>query len=310
MPKTCPACRSRLIHTPVDHYRIDGANGLVLYQGVRRYNCPRCQATSLFDYRRAHPVLPGDVRRPIVRVAAHRLHQRPDFNDYLLILGLAASFVMFAAGVSLMPLPLTGKLVTWALLLAAAALTYAVSIERLEYSPSVYTLPTRIPAEKPGRSAKTTDDGDESAAGTKPARAERPAKARPAATAKTADRSAGTATVERESAPIGAAAAEPAAPAAGDTVRVKVHYEGTAHELDVRPGEILLMSALDRNVNLEYSCLEGMCDSCLVKVLNGMNNLSDPTREEVDMLGDDIGEGFRLACQAKVRGPVEIKQGD
>lgn len=49
-----------------------------------------------------------------------------------------------------------------------------------------------------------------------------------------------------------------------------------------------------------FACTEGVCGTCVVEVVEGMNNLSPPTQEEKDFLGDQNRE--RLACQCKLKG--------
>lgn len=93
------------------------------------------------------------------------------------------------------------------------------------------------------------------------------------------------------------------------TIPMVVTVDGQTHEIKLNPGENMLLGALDRNVELEYSCLEGHCDSCLVTVLAGLENISPPTNAEIEMLGaDEVQRGKRLSCQVKVHGPVTIVQ--
>jgi ferredoxin len=54
------------------------------------------------------------------------------------------------------------------------------------------------------------------------------------------------------------------------------------------------------------ACSEGVCGTCVIDVVDGMENLSDFTEAEADFLGESNGE--RLACQCRVnRGTVKIK---
>lgn len=89
---------------------------------------------------------------------------------------------------------------------------------------------------------------------------------------------------------------------------VKVSRAGQTREIAVYENENLLQGSLDRGVELDYSCKQGKCDSCKVKVLKGGENLSAPTAGEKEMLADQIKEGYRLSCQVSVSGPVEVKQ--
>ncbi len=55
-----------------------------------------------------------------------------------------------------------------------------------------------------------------------------------------------------------------------------------------------------------FACTEGVCGTCVIEVVEGMENLSPFTQEEGDFLGEMDKE--RLACQCKIRcGLVKIK---
>jgi ferredoxin len=55
-----------------------------------------------------------------------------------------------------------------------------------------------------------------------------------------------------------------------------------------------------------FACTEGVCGTCIIEVVEGMENLSSMTQEEKDFFGSESHE--RLACQCKVRsGLVKIK---
>lgn len=132
-----------------------------------------------------------------------------------------------------------------------------------------------------------------------------PAAAPAAAEAEAAD----GAPAEADAAVATAEAPAGAAPAGEPVPLIVTTMDGTRHELQVGAGENLLDAALERNVDLDYSCKEGSCDTCTVRILKGMENLSPVRDEERDMLGDDlIKEGHRLACIISIHGPVELVQ--
>jgi 2Fe-2S ferredoxin len=80
-------------------------------------------------------------------------------------------------------------------------------------------------------------------------------------------------------------------------------------EIVAKSGENLLDIALDNDIELNHNCGGNCaCSTCHVYVIEGMDNLSEVTEEEEDML--DTAEGLklesRLACQLLVKGNVKI----
>ncbi|MFH1399990.1 MAG: 2Fe-2S iron-sulfur cluster-binding protein [Nanoarchaeota archaeon] len=57
-------------------------------------------------------------------------------------------------------------------------------------------------------------------------------------------------------------------------------------------------------MGVPFGCRDGLCASCEVKVLEGMQNLSEKTEAERDMTMPD---GNRLACQCTIKkGSVKL----
>ncbi len=57
------------------------------------------------------------------------------------------------------------------------------------------------------------------------------------------------------------------------------------------------------NSGIIYGCREGDCGTCLMKVVQGMENLSEPSAVEAKVLREHFaGPDARLACQAQVLG--------
>lgn len=50
----------------------------------------------------------------------------------------------------------------------------------------------------------------------------------------------------------------------------------------------------------------GQCGTCIVEILEGMENLSNKTEVENSLLKKKAGT-YRLACQTLVKGPVSVK---
>lgn len=57
-----------------------------------------------------------------------------------------------------------------------------------------------------------------------------------------------------------------------------------------------------------YGCREGDCGTCLMKVEDGMESLSQPSVLEDKVLQENMaGKDMRLACQAQIIGEGEIR---
>lgn len=55
-----------------------------------------------------------------------------------------------------------------------------------------------------------------------------------------------------------------------------------------------------------FACTEGVCGTCVIAVVDGQDNLTPPTKEEEDFLGEGCKDE-RLACQCKIKsGCVKI----
>lgn len=81
----------------------------------------------------------------------------------------------------------------------------------------------------------------------------------------------------------------------------KIIFENSGEEVFLENGSSITECCEDAGV--PFACSEGVCGTCVVEVRGGMENLSAPTQEEIDFLGEDMGNE-RLACQCK------LKEGD
>ncbi len=88
--------------------------------------------------------------------------------------------------------------------------------------------------------------------------------------------------------------AEGAAPS-GPPVRLQVDLDGEEFDFDDwLPGTTLLEHLESKGVKAPYSCREGECSACAVRLLEG-----DVTMRNNDVLDEeDLAEGIRLACQS------------
>lgn len=279
MAKRCPTCRAPLVQDIVFHRKIGLNNKPEVYHFVRRYTCPEGCTTRL-DFSKARPLLPGV--RPMVLPQVKPLVKEPDFNDKLLGIGLVLSLLFLIGGVFLTPLALPLQLAAVALLLIFTYGLYVFANRRV-------ILPESFPMPMPEPEPEVVDEPAEAQALT------------PIAASSSKPKKKAVEVVIPDVIP-------PLERQEGEPIRMWVVLEGEEYELELGENELMLDAAVDRDVELDYSCREGSCDSCMVRILAGIENISAPTQEEIDMLGDEVQRGFRLSCQVRVNGPVKILQ--
>lgn len=84
----------------------------------------------------------------------------------------------------------------------------------------------------------------------------------------------------------------------------KLIFGHNNEELDLPDGSLIAEACEEAGV--PFACTEGVCGTCVIEVKEGQQNLSDPTQEEKDFLGDGTCDE-RLACQCKIKqGNVRI----
>ena len=81
----------------------------------------------------------------------------------------------------------------------------------------------------------------------------------------------------------------------------KLIFAPTGEEKELPDGSSL--QEVCEEAGVPFACTEGVCGTCVIEVLEGMENLSAFTPEEVDFLGpQDPKSKERLACQCKIKG--------
>lgn len=86
---------------------------------------------------------------------------------------------------------------------------------------------------------------------------------------------------------------------------VKIIFEPSGRTVHVLPGTVILEAAARAGFIVHTPCGgAGKCAKCLVRIRSGN---CPPTESETTALGETrIAEGFRLACQARLTGPVTL----
>lgn len=79
--------------------------------------------------------------------------------------------------------------------------------------------------------------------------------------------------------------------------------------LEVEEGKVLSRVLDVTNSPVLFGCRTGICATCMVRVVEGMDNLPSIQPEEFEVLEVylDEPEGCRLACQLHLKGPVTLE---
>ncbi len=84
----------------------------------------------------------------------------------------------------------------------------------------------------------------------------------------------------------------------------KLIFDHNEEEIELDDGNPIAEACEEAGV--PFACTEGVCGTCVIEIKEGKDNLTSPTQEELDFLGDGTC-GERLACQCKIKqGTVKI----
>jgi ring-1,2-phenylacetyl-CoA epoxidase subunit PaaE len=91
-----------------------------------------------------------------------------------------------------------------------------------------------------------------------------------------------------------------------ESIMVTIILDGEEYEVDVPSDKTILDAALDQDIDMPFSCQNGLCTACRGKLLAG-----NVTMEEEDGLSEEeINEGYILNCVGRPDGPgVRIEIG-
>ena len=73
---------------------------------------------------------------------------------------------------------------------------------------------------------------------------------------------------------------------------VKVIYDGETHDIAVAPHQTILEAALEKDIDLPYSCQAGMCTACMGKCIEGEVEMDN----DLGLTESQKSEGFVLTC--------------
>lgn len=91
---------------------------------------------------------------------------------------------------------------------------------------------------------------------------------------------------------------------------VKLHQNGEVYVQEVNDNSnLVVLAGIKKFPHLKYGCGMGKCTKCMVKVIDGGEQLQEPNWKEQKMLGEKLNDGYRLACQLYIKDDIEIVQG-
>ncbi len=78
----------------------------------------------------------------------------------------------------------------------------------------------------------------------------------------------------------------------------KLIFDHNKEEIELDEGAPIAEACEEAGV--PFACTEGVCGTCVIEIVEGKENLTPPTQEELDFLGDGTCDE-RLACQCKIK---------
>ncbi|MFA6972175.1 MAG: 2Fe-2S iron-sulfur cluster binding domain-containing protein [Gallionella sp.] len=85
--------------------------------------------------------------------------------------------------------------------------------------------------------------------------------------------------------------------------KANVTFENTGITVQVPAGTRLIEISEKVGAGITYGCREGECGTCMMRVVSGMENMSERSVLEDKVLQENMaGRNNRLACQAQVLG--------
>lgn len=91
--------------------------------------------------------------------------------------------------------------------------------------------------------------------------------------------------------------------------KANVTFEDISVTVSVPAGTRVIEVSEKVGAGITYGCREGDCGTCIMKVTDGWENLSEPSVLEDKVLRENMaGKHNRLACQAQVlAGDISVK---
>ncbi len=102
----------------------------------------------------------------------------------------------------------------------------------------------------------------------------------------------------------------PAAPEAPTDGEPTVTFQGIGKSVPIRAGQTICEAAEEAGIEIVAQCHRGICGSDPIRIISGKEHLNEMADGEEDTLDDLCSlapEKHRLACLARVKGPVVVE---
>lgn len=91
----------------------------------------------------------------------------------------------------------------------------------------------------------------------------------------------------------------------------RISFVKNKASFEVPAGANLMKSLLEHGHPVASSCRgEGVCSKCVVRVIKGADQLSNPSELEVQLKKkNNVGPNLRISCQTQVNGDITVDTG-
>ena len=89
--------------------------------------------------------------------------------------------------------------------------------------------------------------------------------------------------------------------------KIKIEFPKIGQSCEVDFDDTLVDATFRYDLPIRFRCERAVCTTCMVEVLEGMENLSEPEpREKQTLAAIKANPSYRLACQCSIIGDVKL----
>ena len=92
-------------------------------------------------------------------------------------------------------------------------------------------------------------------------------------------------------------------------MKYKVTFKNMSKTIEIENGESIVSKANDSGIDIPFSCMQGMCTTCIATLLSGeIEYIEEPDQDT--LTEGDIKENKILLCIATPKSDIEILEND